>query len=154
MAMGFWKGGAMAFHLMSGGQYKRGGLVPLLPALKFQKQASSSGEEIEKAYSDTDLNTLVGSSENYFVKEMQPVDSLLHELRSYQKQVLFWMSKMEKEKQMKEAMKSIHPYWDAYKISARFTSSLLLTTSLLPLIVAIGLLQQQLLHLKCCYRRI
>ncbi|KAH9324867.1 hypothetical protein KI387_005045 [Taxus chinensis] len=94
--------------------------IALLPANKCRKLTSGSKEqeeEGEEILSDSDLNKLVGSSESCQLEEKDPPATLLCELRSYQKQALFWMTKLEKGTEMENAAKSLHPCWNSYHIA-------------------------------------
>lgn len=47
---------------------------------------------------------------------MEPPETLMCDLRPYQKQALYWMSELEKGVDVEKAGKTLHPCWAAYKI--------------------------------------
>ena len=51
------------------------------------------------------------------MQEMESPNDLLCKLRPYQKQALYWMSKLEAGHLDEEASKTLHPCWDAYYLS-------------------------------------
>jgi hypothetical protein len=53
-------------------------------------------------------------------QEAEPPSTLASVLKPYQKQALFWMSKLEKGKDTHEATKTIDPCWSAYNISDKY----------------------------------
>ncbi|GLJ41479.1 hypothetical protein SUGI_0858480 [Cryptomeria japonica] len=94
--------------------------IPSLPARKCRKLTSGvekQEDEGEEALSDSDLNKLVGASESCYLEEKEPPTTLLCELRPYQKQALFWMTKLEKGTEMEKAAKTLHPCWNSYHIA-------------------------------------
>lgn len=54
------------------------------------------------------------------LQEMDAPDTLLCELRPYQKQALHWMVQLEKGKCPEEAATSLHPCWDAYRVADKY----------------------------------
>lgn len=52
----------------------------------------------------------------YSVQEMEPPETLMCDLRPYQKQALYWMSELEKGVDVEKAGKTLHPCWAAYRI--------------------------------------
>jgi len=47
---------------------------------------------------------------------MEAPETLMCDLRPYQKQALYWMSESEKGVDVEEAAKTLHPCWAAYRI--------------------------------------
>ncbi|XP_066321736.1 LOW QUALITY PROTEIN: DNA repair protein RAD5A-like [Miscanthus floridulus] len=80
---------------------------------------SSDGNEDdhgEETVSDSDLDDIIGISDRSALEEMAPPDSLLSDLRSYQKQALHWMLQLEKGSSSQDAATTLHPCWEAYKL--------------------------------------
>ncbi|KAL6653040.1 hypothetical protein ACP70R_011965 [Stipagrostis hirtigluma subsp. patula] len=73
----------------------------------------------EQAISEAALNKIVGTSEAYDLEEAEPPSTLVSVLKPYQKQALFWMSKLEKGMDSNEATKTLDPCWSSYKIADR-----------------------------------
>ncbi|KAK8448458.1 hypothetical protein SEVIR_7G016600v4 [Setaria viridis] len=71
----------------------------------------------EQAISEAALNKLVGTAETFDLEEAEPPSTLVSVLKPYQKQALFWMSKLEKGMDANEATKTLHPCWSAYNIA-------------------------------------
>ncbi|CAL5035385.1 unnamed protein product [Urochloa decumbens] len=71
----------------------------------------------EQAISEAALNKLVGTAETFDLEEAEPPSTLVSVLKPYQKQALFWMSKLEKGKDANEATKTLNPCWSAYNIA-------------------------------------
>ncbi|KAJ0976783.1 hypothetical protein J5N97_012257 [Dioscorea zingiberensis] len=89
------------------------------PAEKCRK-LSAHGNRTESGHdviSDSDFNNIVGNTDCYKLEEMGPPDTLLCELRPYQKQALYWMMQLEKGKSSEEAATTLHPCWDAYHVA-------------------------------------
>ncbi|XP_068645752.1 DNA repair protein RAD5B [Aristolochia californica] len=80
----------------------------------------------EQAISVKTLNKLVGSVDTYDLKEMEPPSTLECDLRSYQKQALYWMSESEKGINVEEAAKTLHPCWEMYHINDKRASAVYL----------------------------
>lgn len=53
-------------------------------------------------------------------QEMEPPSNVVCELRPYQKQALFWMTKMESGLDLEEAAKTLHPCWEAYYLGDEY----------------------------------
>ncbi|XP_071940584.1 DNA repair protein RAD5B-like isoform X2 [Coffea arabica] len=92
--------------------------VAMLPALKRRKGCPQLPDQNkdEQAISESSLNKLVGAADTYDLKEMEPPETLMCDLRPYQKQALFWMTESEKGVDVEEAAKTLHPCWGAYRI--------------------------------------
>ncbi|KAH7680561.1 DNA helicase protein [Dioscorea alata] len=89
------------------------------PAEKCRK-LSTQGSKMESSHdsiSDHDFNKIVGITDDSELEEMDAPDTLLCELRPYQKQALHWMVQLEKGKCSEEAATSLHPCWDAYRVA-------------------------------------
>ncbi|KAJ1270251.1 hypothetical protein BS78_06G039700 [Paspalum vaginatum] len=71
----------------------------------------------EQAISEAALNKLVGTAETFDLEEAEPPSTLVSVLKPYQKQALFWMSKLEKGMDANEATKTLDPCWSAYNIA-------------------------------------
>ncbi|RLM75267.1 hypothetical protein C2845_PM15G02480 [Panicum miliaceum] len=71
----------------------------------------------EQAISEAALNKLVGTAETFDLEEAEPPSTLVSVLKPYQKQALFWMSKLEKGMDANEATKTLNPCWSAYNIA-------------------------------------
>ncbi|KAH9317698.1 hypothetical protein KI387_019467, partial [Taxus chinensis] len=98
----------------------------LLPSDKRWKLASDGSKqdtEGEECLSDSDLNKLVGTSDSCDLEEMDPPCTLQCELRPYQKQALYWMSKLEKGVETEEAARTLHPCWDEYHLEDKRTTA-------------------------------
>ncbi|PUZ75895.1 hypothetical protein GQ55_1G246400 [Panicum hallii var. hallii] len=70
----------------------------------------------EVTVSDSDLDDLIGVSDSSALEERDPPDSLLCDLRPYQKQALHWMLQLEKGSSSQNAATTLHPCWEAYKL--------------------------------------
>ncbi|KAF8693285.1 hypothetical protein HU200_038669 [Digitaria exilis] len=92
------------------------------PATKLRSEnlrSSSGGNEDdcgEATVSDSDLDDLIGTSDSSALEERSPPDSLLCDLRPYQKQALHWMLQLEKGSSSQDAATTLHPCWEAYKL--------------------------------------
>lgn len=73
----------------------------------------------EQAISEAALNKLVGTAETFDLEEAEPPTTLVSVLKPYQKQALFWMSKLEKGIDANEETKTLNPCWSAYNIADR-----------------------------------
>ncbi|RLM64296.1 hypothetical protein C2845_PM16G03140 [Panicum miliaceum] len=71
----------------------------------------------EQAISEAALNKLVGTAETFDLEEAEPPSTLVSVLKPYQKQALFWMSKLEKGMDANKATKTLNPCWSAYNIA-------------------------------------
>ncbi|CAD6264139.1 unnamed protein product [Miscanthus lutarioriparius] len=71
----------------------------------------------EQAISEAALNKLVGTAETFDLEEAEPPTTLVSVLKPYQKQALFWMSKLEKGIDANEETKTLNPCWSAYNIA-------------------------------------
>ncbi|CAI9289949.1 unnamed protein product [Lactuca saligna] len=93
-------------------------LPPLLNAPKL-KNSSSNGTsvETEETISDNDLDNIVGVANGSELEEMEPPNTLLCELRPYQKQALHFMVNLEKGPCVDDAATTLHPCWDAYHLA-------------------------------------
>ncbi|TVU29896.1 hypothetical protein EJB05_21487 [Eragrostis curvula] len=82
-------------------------------------RVSSAGKEddyVEETVSDSDLDVIIGISDSSALEERDPPDSLLCDLRPYQKQALHWMLQLEKGGSSQDAATTLHPCWEAYKL--------------------------------------
>ncbi|CAL4887581.1 unnamed protein product [Urochloa decumbens] len=70
----------------------------------------------EETVSDSDLDDIIGISDSSALEERDPPDSLLCDLRPYQKQALHWMLQLEKGSSSQDAATTLHPCWEAYKL--------------------------------------
>ncbi|CAN6251747.1 unnamed protein product [Urochloa humidicola] len=92
------------------------------PATKLRSEnlrLSSGGNEDdhgEETVSDSDLDDIIGISDSSALEERDPPDSLLCDLRPYQKQALHWMLQLEKGSSSQDAATTLHPCWEAYKL--------------------------------------
>ncbi|CAN6272882.1 unnamed protein product [Urochloa humidicola] len=92
------------------------------PATKLRSEnlrLSSGGNEDdhgEETVSDSDLDDIIGISDSSALEERDPPDSLLCDLRPYQKQALRWMLQLEKGSSSQDAATTLHPCWEAYKL--------------------------------------
>ncbi|KAI3679436.1 hypothetical protein L2E82_51347 [Cichorium intybus] len=91
---------------------------PLLNNTKI-KNASLNGttNEPEETISDNDLDNIVGVANGSELEEMEPPNTLLCELRPYQKQALHFMILLEKGPCVDDAATTLHPCWDAYHLA-------------------------------------
>ncbi|CAH1452492.1 unnamed protein product [Lactuca virosa] len=91
---------------------------PLLNAPKL-KNSSSNGSTVEpeETISDNDLDNIVGVANGSELEEMEPPNTLLCELRPYQKQALHFMVNLEKGPCVDDAATTLHPCWDAYHLA-------------------------------------
>ncbi|KAJ3679932.1 hypothetical protein LUZ60_016210 [Juncus effusus] len=83
-----------------------------------QSQSQSQSQTYDKdeqAISQASLNKLVGAVETYDLKEAEQPETLVCELKPYQKQALHWMSELEKGRNAELAEKALHPCWSSYK---------------------------------------
>lgn len=94
------------------------GVPPLLNNTKI-KNASLNGttNEPEETISDNDLDNIVGVANGSELEEMEPPNTLLCELRPYQKQALHFMIHLEKGPCVDDAATTLHPCWDAYHLA-------------------------------------
>ncbi|KAK7279210.1 hypothetical protein RJT34_24256 [Clitoria ternatea] len=71
----------------------------------------------EQAISESALNKLIGAGEIYDLKEEEAPETLVCELKPYQKQALYWMTKIEENAEDGENIETnLHPCWAAYNI--------------------------------------
>nr|KAJ0223507.1 hypothetical protein LSAT_V11C200062330 [Lactuca sativa] len=91
---------------------------PLLNAPKL-KNSSSNGSTVEpeETISDNDLDNIVGVANVSELEEMEPPNTLLCELRLYEKQALHFMVNLEKGPCVDDAPTTLHPCWDAYHLA-------------------------------------
>ncbi|KAL7608539.1 hypothetical protein Lser_V15G11215 [Lactuca serriola] len=91
---------------------------PLLNAPKL-KNSSSNGSTVEpeETISDNDLDNIVGVANVSELEEMEPPNTLLCELRLYEKQALHFMVNLEKGPCVDDAATTLHPCWDAYHLA-------------------------------------
>ncbi|XP_078157224.1 DNA/RNA helicase protein isoform X3 [Carex rostrata] len=89
----------------------------------FGKTKDEAGEEeAEESISDSDVDKIIGTSENSELQERDAPETLQCELRPYQKQALHWMHQLENYKgaslsSSEDAATSLHPCWDAYRLA-------------------------------------
>ncbi|XP_057826600.2 DNA repair protein RAD5A isoform X2 [Cryptomeria japonica] len=103
----------------------------LLPADKRRKLASDGSKQDtdgEECLSDSDLNKLVGTSDSCNLEEIDPPCTLQCELRPYQKQALYWMSKLEKGAETEEAARTLHPCWDEYHLEDKMATAVFINS--------------------------
>ncbi|KAL6577425.1 DNA repair protein rad5a [Orobanche minor] len=81
--------------------------------------------ENEESISDDDLDNIVGVTDNSELEEMEPPNTLLCELRPYQKQALNWMVHLERGHCVDEAATTLHPCWEAYRLADMSDASML-----------------------------
>ncbi|KAI8573535.1 hypothetical protein RHMOL_Rhmol01G0285000 [Rhododendron molle] len=94
------------------------GPTALLHINKFKNQSVNGNEvENEESISDADLENIVGVVDSSELEEMESPSTLQCELRSYQKQALYWMIHLEKGHCMDEAATTLHPCWEAYRLA-------------------------------------
>lgn len=67
--------------------------------------------------SDDEVSRLVGTSDSEHLLEMEAPSMLTAELRAYQKQALWWMTKLEQGAADEEAASSLHPCWESYRMA-------------------------------------
>ncbi|KAE9455433.1 hypothetical protein C3L33_12667, partial [Rhododendron williamsianum] len=98
----------------------------MLPIVKRRNGCQQYPEQNkdEQALSESSLNKLVGAVDVYNLEEMEPPETLMCDLRPYQKQALYWMSELEKGVDVEKAGKTLHPCWAAYKICDGRASSI------------------------------
>ncbi|KAL7617808.1 hypothetical protein Lser_V15G03616 [Lactuca serriola] len=91
---------------------------PLLNAPKL-KNSSSNGSTVEpeETISDNDLDNIVGVANVSELEEMELPNTLLCELRLYEKQALHFMVNLEKGPCVDDAATTLHPCWDAYHLA-------------------------------------
>ncbi|KAF7152649.1 hypothetical protein RHSIM_Rhsim01G0209100 [Rhododendron simsii] len=94
------------------------GHTALLHVNKFKNQSANGNEvENEESISDADLENIVGVVDSSELEEMESPSTLQCELRSYQKQALYWMIHLEKGHCTDEAATTLHPCWEAYRLA-------------------------------------
>ncbi|CAM8885602.1 unnamed protein product [Rhodiola kirilowii] len=92
--------------------------APLFPPVKSTNTSSIKDDiENEATISDSDLDRIVGTGDNSELEEMDPPNSLLCNLRPYQKQALSWMFRLEKGKCIDDSESTLHPCWEAYRLA-------------------------------------
>ncbi|KAI3523337.1 hypothetical protein L1887_01398 [Cichorium endivia] len=91
---------------------------PLLNNTKIKNSSlNGSTNEPEETISDNDLDNIVGVANGSELEEMEPPNTLLCELRPYQKQALHFMIHLEKGPCVDDAATTLHPCWDAYHLA-------------------------------------
>ncbi|KAL5701977.1 DNA repair protein rad5b [Ranunculus cassubicifolius] len=98
------------------------GDLPLRSLAKRRKVYTEQKTD-EQVVSESTLNKLVGAADVYNLKEMDPPDTLTCVLHAYQKQALFWMSESEKGIDVEQAAKTLHPCWEAYRLTDKKASA-------------------------------
>ncbi|XP_047317619.1 DNA repair protein RAD5A isoform X2 [Impatiens glandulifera] len=89
----------------------------LMHANKLKNPSSDeSNVENEECISDADIGNIVGVGNSSQLEEMEPPNTLLCDLRPYQKQALNWMLQLEKGKCLDDAATTLHPCWEAYRL--------------------------------------
>ncbi|KAK4586149.1 hypothetical protein RGQ29_023372 [Quercus rubra] len=98
----------------------------MLPIVKRRKGCQQFPEQNkdEQTITESSLNKLMGAAEVYNLEEMEPPNTLLCDLRPYQKQALYWMSKLEQGIDVEKAAETLHPCWSAYRICDGRASSI------------------------------
>ncbi|XP_010243457.1 PREDICTED: putative SWI/SNF-related matrix-associated actin-dependent regulator of chromatin subfamily A member 3-like 2 isoform X2 [Nelumbo nucifera] len=79
----------------------------------------SSAENNQECISDSDLDNIISGGDSSELEEREPPPTLQCELRPYQKQALHWMIQLEKGGCLEEAATTLHPCWDAYRLTDR-----------------------------------
>ncbi|KAH1190232.1 DNA repair protein RAD5B [Glycine max] len=89
-----------------------------LPLIKRRKGGEPLPEQNndEQALSESALNKLVGAAEIYDLKEKEAPETLVCNLKPYQKQALHWMTEIEKGMDIESVERNLHPCWSAYTI--------------------------------------
>ncbi|KAL2331966.1 hypothetical protein Fmac_019547 [Flemingia macrophylla] len=90
--------------------------VPSVHAKSDHPSQNGHENDIEDSISEIDVENIVGVGSSSELEEMDPPSNLLCELRSYQKQALYWMIQMEKGQSMDETT-TLHPCWEAYHLA-------------------------------------
>ncbi|WVZ75201.1 hypothetical protein U9M48_023282 [Paspalum notatum var. saurae] len=93
--------------------------MPVTKLTSEKSRLSSGGNEDdhgEGTVSDSDLDDIIGISDSSALEERAPPDSLLCDLRPYQKQALHWMLQLEKGSSSQDAATTLHPCWEEYKL--------------------------------------
>ncbi|KAM7256149.1 hypothetical protein ACFE04_011890 [Oxalis oulophora] len=78
---------------------------------------NENGEDNEVPISDDDLDNIVGVANNSELAEMEPPSTLECKLHQYQKQALYWMTRLEKRYGVDEGEKTLHPCWEGYHLA-------------------------------------
>lgn len=94
-------------------------ILSIAPAEKFRKlpsHGSKTGSN-QESISESDMDNIVGITDGSELEETEPPETLLCELRPYQKQALHWMLQLEKGSCLEEAERTLHPCWDAYRLT-------------------------------------
>ncbi|KAK9168442.1 hypothetical protein Syun_000582 [Stephania yunnanensis] len=85
---------------------------------KLKMDAEGSNVESEQEpVSEFEMDSIVGTVDCSELEEMDPPNTLLCELWPYQKQALYWMTRLEKGRSLEEAATTLHPCWDAYRLA-------------------------------------
>ncbi|XP_052208103.1 DNA repair protein RAD5B [Diospyros lotus] len=90
-------------------------MLPIVKRRKGSQQCVEQNKD-EQAISESSLNKIVGAADVYNLQEIEAPETLMCDLRPYQKQALYWMSESEKGVDVEEAAKTLHPCWAAYRI--------------------------------------
>ncbi|XP_058078009.1 DNA repair protein RAD5B isoform X2 [Magnolia sinica] len=97
-----------------------------MPSLVKRRKGNYEQERGEQIVSESCLTKLVGAAEVYNLEEMDPPQTLMCDLRPYQKQALYWMSELEKGIDVEQAAKTLHPCWEGYRIKDKRASAVYL----------------------------
>ncbi|XP_008438555.2 DNA repair protein RAD5B [Cucumis melo] len=90
-------------------------MLPIVKRRKGSQQFADQNKD-DQTLNESSLTKLVGAADMYNLDEMEPPRTLTCDLRSYQKQALFWMSELEKGIDVEKATQTLHPCWSAYRV--------------------------------------
>ncbi|WCJ23977.1 DNA repair protein RAD5B [Euphorbia peplus] len=107
-------------------EYDQDEALALMPIAKRRQGCQQEQEKDEQVITEAALNKLVGAADTYNLEEMEPPSTLICNLRSYQKQALYWMTESEKGIDVEKAAQTLHPCWGAYRICDERASSIFL----------------------------
>ncbi|KAF6167592.1 hypothetical protein GIB67_031175 [Kingdonia uniflora] len=71
----------------------------------------------EQVLNESTMSNIGGTADLYNLKEMDPPNTLMCVLHSYQIEAFYWMSKSEEGIDVKEATNTLHPCWEAYNLT-------------------------------------
>ncbi|KAJ4848061.1 hypothetical protein Tsubulata_015846 [Turnera subulata] len=92
-------------------------VAAILPLAKRRVGGQAEQDKDEQAITQSALDKIIGSADNYDIEEMEPPSTLISKLKMYQKQALYWMSEAEEGNFDERAEKTLHPCWSAYRLS-------------------------------------
>ncbi|KAJ4837190.1 hypothetical protein Tsubulata_030089 [Turnera subulata] len=99
-------------------------VAAILPLAKRRVGGQAEQDKDEQAITQSALDKIIGSADNYDIEEMEPPSELTSKLNPYQKQALDWMSKAEEGNFVERAEKTLHPCWSAYHLSDKRAPSI------------------------------